>query len=178
MIRGDTLRLSAPFCHPEAAGSRYYWVMENNAPTTTESGNFRSGLLNPNFGSKVKSYMVNPFVKYRGLEVFGVAEKTEGRTATETVSRDVTQYAGEALYRFLGDQLYVGGRYNTVTAELQGIGNEVSIDRAQFGGGWFITPGVLMKAEYVTQKYNDFPTTDIRSGGKFDGFMVEGTVAF
>src|SRR5688500_15122192 len=162
----------------DRAGSRYYWVMENNAPTTTESGSFRSGMLNPNFGSKVKSYIVTPFVKYQGLEVFGVAEKAEGRAATETVNRDITQYAGEALYRFLGDQLYVGGRYNTVTAELQGIGNEVSIDRAQFGGGWFITPGVLMKAEYVTQKYNDFPTTDIRNGGRFKGWMIEGVVAF
>jgi hypothetical protein len=162
----------------DRAGSRYYWVMENNAPTTTESANFRSGMINPNFGSKVKSYMVNPFVKYQAFEFFGVAEKAEGRAASETVNRDVTQYAGEALYRFLGDQLYVGGRYNTVTAELQGIANDVRVDRVQFGGGWFITPGVLMKAEYVNQKYNDFPTTDIRNGGRFKGWMVEGVVAF
>jgi hypothetical protein len=30
----------------------------------------------------------------------------------------------------------------------------------------------------VTQKYNDFPTTDIRNGGKFNGFVIEGVVAF
>jgi len=30
----------------------------------------------------------------------------------------------------------------------------------------------------MTQKYNDFPTTDIRSGGKFNGLMIEGAVAF
>ena len=162
----------------DRAGSRYYWVMENNAPTTTESGAFRSGLLNPNFGSKIKAYMVNPFVKFQGLEVFGVVEKASGRTATETRMRDVTQYAGEALYRFLDDQLYVGGRYNTVEAELQGITNTVSLDRVQFGGGWFITPGVLMKAEWVDQQYNDFPTTDIRNGGRFKGWMIEGVVAF
>ena len=162
----------------DRAGSRYYWVMENDAPTTTESANPTSGAINPGFGSKVKSYMINPFVKYQGLELFGVAEKAEGRRATETENRDVTQYAGEALYRFLGDQLYVGGRYNTVKAELQGIANEVSVDRAQFGGGWFITPSSLMKAEYVNQKYNDFPVTDIRNGGKFKGWIVEGVVAF
>ncbi len=46
------------------------------------------------------------------------------------------------------------------------------------GGGWFVTPNVLAKAEYVNQKYLDFPTTDIRSGGKFNGLMVEGVVAF
>jgi hypothetical protein len=35
-----------------------------------------------------------------------------------------------------------------------------------------------MKAEWVNQKYNDFPTSDIRSGGKFKGYMIEGVVAF
>ena len=46
------------------------------------------------------------------------------------------------------------------------------------GGGWFLTPNILMKAEYVTQKYLDFPSTDIRNGGKFQGYMFEGVVAF
>ena len=48
----------------------------------------------------------------------------------------------------------------------------------QIGAGWFITDNILLKGEYVTQKYNGFAPTDIRSGGKFNGFMVEGTVAF
>ena len=51
-------------------------------------------------------------------------------------------------------------------------------DRFQIGAGWFLTPNVLLKGEYVQQTYNDFPTADIRNGGKFDGFMVEGVVAF
>jgi hypothetical protein len=36
----------------------------------------------------------------------------------------------------------------------------------------------MAKAESVTQRYNDFPTADIRSGGKFHGMTIEGTVAF
>jgi hypothetical protein len=56
--------------------------------------------------------------------------------------------------------------------------NKVSSDRYNVGGGWFITPNVLAKAEWVNQKYNDFPATDIRNGGKFKGFMIEGVVAF
>jgi hypothetical protein len=74
--------------------------------------------------------------------------------------------------------LFVGGRYNTAKGELLGITEKVSVDRSEIGGGWFLTPNVLMKAEWVNQKYNDFPTTDIRNGGKFKGFMVEGVVAF
>jgi hypothetical protein len=163
----------------DRAGSRYYWVMENDAPTTTESSAFRSGLINPGFGSKIKAYMINPFVKYQGLELFGTLEQAKGRTAAETVTRTWKQYAGEAVYRFAADdQLYVGGRYNKATGELAGMANDVSTDRIQLGAGWFITPGLLMKGEWVTQKFTDFPATDIRNGGKFKGFMVEGVVAF
>jgi hypothetical protein len=163
----------------DRAGSRYFWVLENDAPTTTESANFRSGMINPGFGSKVKSYMINPFVKYQGLELFGTLEKASGRAGTEATSRDVNQYAGEMIYRFLkGEQLYVAGRYNKVSGELAGITNDVSVNRSQLALGWFITPGLMLKGEYVTQKYNDFPTLDIRNKAKFNGFMVEGVVAF
>ena len=55
---------------------------------------------------------------------------------------------------------------------------DVTVKRSQIGGGWFLTPNVLTKIEYVQQKYLDFPTTDIRNGGQFKGFMVEGVVAF
>ena len=48
----------------------------------------------------------------------------------------------------------------------------------QIGGGWFVTPNVLAKLEYVNQKYSDFPTTDIRNGGQFKGFMISGGVGF
>jgi hypothetical protein len=30
----------------------------------------------------------------------------------------------------------------------------------------------------VNQLYNNFPTTDIRSGAKFKGFVIEGVVGF
>jgi hypothetical protein len=46
------------------------------------------------------------------------------------------------------------------------------------GGGWFLTPHVLMKAEWVRQKYEGFPPANIRHGGVFKGAMLEGVVAF
>ena len=36
----------------------------------------------------------------------------------------------------------------------------------------------MLKGEYVDQKYKDFPTADYRSGGKFNGYVVEATIAF
>ncbi|MEX2569965.1 MAG: hypothetical protein WD737_01570, partial [Gemmatimonadota bacterium] len=77
-----------------------------------------------------------------------------------------------------GDQLFVGGRYNIARGELAGVADEVSVDRKALSAGWFITPSILMKGEYVTQAYNDFPGMDIRSGGRFDGFVIEGAVSF
>ena len=161
----------------DRAGSRYYFVLENTQ--ATEAAQPWSGLINPGFRYKVHAFMVNPFVKFGGLELFGVAEHASGRAKTETADRSWNQYAGEALYRFFQDEkLYLGGRYNVARGELLGIPAKPEVKRTQAGGGWFITPNVLLKGEYVVQKYDDFPTTDIRSGGKFNGFMVEGVVAF
>jgi len=160
----------------DRAGSRYYSVVDTVGATL--NGAFTSGSLNPGF-NKVRAYMVNPFVKYRGLELFGTLETAKGRMPTETADRTWTQLAGEALVRFAPrEQLYVGARYNTVEGRLRGLAQDVGSDRAQLGAGWFITPIVLLKGEYVTQKYSDFPAADWRNGGKFNGFVVEGVVAF
>ena len=161
----------------DRAGSRYYNVME--AVGATESANFTSGLINPGMRDKVTAVMVNPFVKYRGLELFGIFEQAQGRAANETEERTWNQYAAEALYRFLpNEQVYVGARYNVAKGALAGSGLDVTIDRVQVGGGWFVTPNVLVKAEYVNQGYDGFATTDIRHGGRFNGIMIEGVVAF
>ena len=61
---------------------------------------------------------------------------------------------------------------------LQGSGLDVSLDRIQIGGGWFVTKNVLAKLEYVQQNYSNFAATDIRNGGKFNGLMIEGVIGF
>ena len=162
----------------DRAGSRYFFVLENTTATATAQAS--SGLINPQFRRSVTSYQINPFVKVRGLELFGVIEQAKGiNTATEVQRRTWNQYAAEATYRFFADEMmFLAARYNTAKGELPGMTEKVGADRSQFGAGWFLTPNVLLKGEWVTQKYNDFPTTDIRNGGRFKGFMVEGVVSF
>ena len=161
----------------DRAGSRYYYVMENTA--ATESAQFRSGLFNPGFANKVTAMQINPFVKLRGLEVFGVIERAEGRASVETADRTWNQYAVDAVYRFLPrEQMFAGVRYNTASGEARGITGDVSIDRYEVGGGWFITPSVMMKAAYVNQKYDGFPVSNILNGGKFNGMMLEAVIGF
>jgi hypothetical protein len=160
----------------DRAGSRYYMVVENTA--ATETANAWSGNIRPGFSNEVRTYVVNPFMKYRGLELFGNIETASGRASSEPANRALRQYAGDALYRLFGDQVYVGGRYNTVRGALAGVPNDIAVNRVQIGGGWFITPLLLTKVEWVNQKYEKFPTTDIRNGAQFKGFMVEGVLAF
>jgi hypothetical protein len=85
----------------------------------------------------------------------------------------------DLVYRFMPrEQVYGGLRYNKANGTMAGIPGEVGADRWQVAGGWFVTPNVLMKAEYVTQEYNGFPLANIRHGGKFHGVMLEGVIGF
>src|SRR5690606_14233548 len=97
----------------DRAGSAYWGVVDNDA-----AASFTNGRINPNFRNETSAFQVNPFVKVGGLELFGVLEHAKGKAATEDDTRDVRQYAGDVVYRFLGDKLYVGGRYNVVKGDL------------------------------------------------------------
>ncbi len=160
----------------DRGGSRYYDVMENT--TSNETSNAWSGAIQSGMRDYVTAFVLNPSLYYNGIEIFGNVETHTGASITELSRRTLRQNSIDALYRFADNKLYVGGRYNVVNGNLSGIANEINVNRQQMGGGWFVTPNVLAKLEYVTQKYNNFPTTDIRSGGQFKGVMMEGTVAF
>ena len=122
--------------------------------------------------------MFNGFLKVKGLELFGTYETAKGRTSKETSTRTANQFAGELIYRFAQDRLYIGARYNTVTARLAGFTSDVTIDRVAGAAGWFLTRNVLLKAEIVDQQYKNFPVTDYRSSGKFSGYVIEAVVGF
>ena len=158
------------------AGSRYYYVVEN--PNAVEGTQAWSGDVRPGFSRKVQSVVVNPFVKFHDLEVFGNIEQTKGRTLAETSERKWNHYAAEAVYRMFENRVYVAGRWNTANGQLAGVADKVTVDRIQGGGGWYISPNMVAKIEYVEQKYKSFPATDIRNGAKFNGAVFEAVVSF
>jgi hypothetical protein len=170
----------------DRAGSRFYMVMENSLATL--AGQAWSGLINPNLTREITALQLNPFVKVGGLELFGVIERATGHTANEEITRTWNQYAVDAVFRFLPrEQAYVGVRYNQASGPLTGpavqgkittAGADVSMDRVEITGGWFATRNILTKLGYVQTNYRDFPASDIRNGGKFNGFMVEGVITF
>jgi hypothetical protein len=161
----------------DRAGSRYYLVMENTL--ATPAANFTSGRINPGQTNNITAWVINPFVKFGGLELFGNFEQSTGRAANETVDRTWKNIGGDLVYRFgTYDKFYIAGRYNQVSGPLAGSGLEVSVDRIQVGGGWFVTKNVLAKLEYVSQNYNDFASTSIFREGRFNGLMIEGVIGF
>ena len=179
----------------DRTGSNYQFVMEQNSAnpssaTGAGTGLAFSGRFNPGFGKKINTFMFNGLFKYSGFEFFGTYESASGRTAVETSDRKASQYAVEGIYRFgKTENVFLGVRYNSVTATLannakgSGAGaivynGDVSVNRVALAAGWFMTRNVLLKAEYVSQKYVDFPTADYRSTGKFNGYVIEAVVGF
>jgi len=161
----------------DRAGSRYYFVMEEVGASA--SGNFRSGRVNPGFGTELTSIMINPFVRFKGLEFFGIYENATGKGfGPNPPSRTYNHYAADLIYRFgANEDFYVGGRYSFVDGE-HSSGQDISVDRMQLGAGWFLTKNILAKIEYVNQSYSDFPTGDIFEDGEFNGLMMEAVISF
>jgi hypothetical protein len=206
----------------DRTGSNYQFVMDNTSATVTTA--YTSGRFNPGYRDNLSSFVVNPFIKYKGLEFFGTFERAKGNAAVEngevqysnvnnsnlTVfqklnDRKTTQTAAEVLYRFgKNENFYVGARYIKVSSTIslgqsatttyisQGERFPVDISRTSFGGGWFISDRILLKGEYVRQNYNGFPDafkntststagyqdSSILAGGKFSGFVIQGSIAF
>lgn len=168
----------------DRTGSNYQNVMEQGYAAGAKkayTAMYTSGRFNPGFTGKLDAVMINGFAKYSGLEVFGTYEYAKGRSRNEVDSRVATQFAIEGIYRFGNDEnLFAGARYNVVNSEMRiaGQAEDVKVDRFALGAGWFITKTILMKGEYVNQKYSDFPSVDFRHNGKFNGIAIEAIIAF
>jgi hypothetical protein len=157
----------------DRTGERYYSILVPETAGATGpdiKANFTNGRWGPGGFESVTALMINPFVKFKGLEVFGLYELANGTT---TAKKDFSynQLAIEALYRLgKNEQFYVGGKYNTISNST----NE-NVNRVEVGGGWFITKNVVAKLEYVNQKYN---TTAYTADAGFKGVMFEAAISF
>lgn len=185
----------------DRTGSHYFGVMEPatinglpisigtapSDPTKQAGPKFTSGRLDPDVPNRVMAVTINPFIKYHGAELIGAYEMVSGSNYADVkegkwLKREFTQLAIEANYRFLAEeQMYIGVRNVGLSGEPRGITNngtqaKVKINRTAFVAGWFPTKNLLLKAEVVSQKFKDFPSTDYRNNGKFNGFVIEAVV--
>jgi hypothetical protein len=177
----------------DRAGSRYYNVFDYiAADSSSVSSDDFSGRFDPGF-NKETAFQINPFIKYGGLEFFGVFEQTMGNNGADNRENgQYTQIGAELLYRFGSwDQFYIGGRYNTVSghgdyAEGGSEPDTKTVDRINIGGGWFMTKNILVKMEYVSQQYGEnFRGTwgnpsapNELTEGQFSGVMLEAVISY
>lgn len=150
----------------DRAGARYYNVMQL---ASADGDNFRSGRWDPGSGqTQMNSYMANLFLQFHGLEVFGIYENMKG--VKSSADQHFTQTALQAIYNI--GSFYVGTRLNKVDNN-----DGSTVTRTNFGGGWHMLNNVLVKLDYVTQKYNGAAHGEI-DGGKFDGLVLEAAISF
>lgn len=168
----------------DRAGTRYYNVLYTlpDANGVAEGGP-RDGRFNARF-TKLTALQINPFIKFKGLEFFGIYELANGNNEFTQPQSDTeggfTQLAAELLYRFgTNEKFYIGGRYNTVNGKMRESATEnLDISRLNLGGGWFISKNVLTKLEYVKQSYNGEAWTGRFAGAEFSGVTVEAVISF
>jgi hypothetical protein len=184
----------------DRTGSHYFAVMDPaaiNGTATTITANFTSGRFSPDMTNRVTAINFSPFLKYKGLEIQGGLDLIKGSvyadvSAGKWTKRSWNQVYGEVVYRFLkNEQLYIGTRYISTSGEPSGLTYssadagktvgaqaKVNMNRLAFAAGYFPTKNMLLKLEYVNQKYNDFPWRDYRYESKFSGLMVEAVIGF
>jgi hypothetical protein len=156
----------------DRAGSRYHSVLET---VGEESPSDFLPRFNPGF-PYLTAFQLNPFVKVRGLEFFGVVEVCQGG---QEGAGGYTQLGAELLQRFgRGENLYVGARFNAVNGEATDGGPTQEISRFNIGGGWFLTDNVLTKIEYVTSSYDGAGFTGKFAGAEFNGAVIEAVISF
>ncbi|PHR69225.1 MAG: hypothetical protein COA67_10875 [Lutibacter sp.] len=163
----------------DRAGSRYYNIFRE----VGGSDNFRSGRVNPGFKNET-AFQINPFVKYKGLEFFGILEQTKGLKTKDGFEKGkYTQIGAELIYRFgTSEQLYVGTRYNSVKGHGEYANGttkpeEMKVDRFQLGAGWFMSKNILTKLEYVNQTYDENYGGSL-TNANFKGVVFEAVISF
>jgi hypothetical protein len=182
----------------DRSGSSYFYAVEpqqfnhwqTGLTSTTPVNKPNSGRWSPGFSNKVSTFQLNPFVKFQGLEFFGIYEVAKGGkygnafnpadgTPDNFNARKVNQISGEVIYRFLqNEQLFVGARYNKLSGELENGITDANIVRTSLAAGWYLGKNVLAKLEYVKQNYNDFAPGTFYEDGQFDGLMIEAVIGF
>lgn len=123
------------------------------------------------------------------IKVYGHIGRTQDKdingNAAGTPEETWNYYTGDVVYKFT-PALYGAVRYSGATTDmLNGRETDGKVNRLQVGGGFWLTRNMLMKLEYVTQKYRGFRQGDMVNNNiqawrnpEFDGFVAEVSFAF
>ena len=123
------------------------------------------------------------------LELYGHVGRTQdldiNGSAPGTPEEKWTYYAGDVVYR-INPSLYAAARYsNAAASTLNGAPTDGKVNRIQVGGGLWLSKNLLVKVEYVNQKYSGFAEGQIVNNGiqawrdpQFSGVISEVSFSF
>ena len=160
------------------SGSRYSGVLGNGPEV---------GQLAIGNGQQVTAYQIDAAYKFDPIRLYGMYGNSKDADINGTdagaPAEEWTYYGAEAQWN-LSEVLYLAGRYNQAAAsQIAGASSDATINRIQGGLGFWLTPVVLLKAEYVTQQYHGLPDgyngiPDVGGNPSFSGLLTEFSVKF
>ncbi len=141
------------------------------------------GQVSPQKGQKVTAYQFDGYYNLKPLQVYGQYGYTKDADMNGNAAgspEEAWSYYNASLAYYLTPALYVAGRYSgAVSKKFQGQDADIKVNRIQLGAGVWVTNYMLLKLEYVNQKYEGYPTGNQYAGNaRFHGLLTEFSVAF
>lgn len=165
------------------SGSRYAGVF---GPTSIDADP-DAGQVFMGRGYNVLAYQFDGGIKLAKLSLSGLwgwyrdADTNSGLTAGTPMEK-WTYWGAEAKYD-LTERLWLASRFSAArSAFIRGVSQDGRVGRTQAGFGYKVADGMVFKAEYVDQRYQDFKGTNVAYIGaqdpRFRGVITEFGVKF
>ncbi|HEX2121925.1 MAG TPA: hypothetical protein VHL59_09815 [Thermoanaerobaculia bacterium] len=164
------------------SGERYAGIL---------GGGQAPGGVFPQAGEKFSAAQFDATFDRKGFPVklYGHVGRTQDKdingSAAGAPEESWNYYAGDVKYE-LTSAIYAAARYSSAqTSMLAGNPSDGKVTRIQVGGGLWLTRNLLMKLEYVQQKYSGFATGQMVNNGiqawrdpEFSGVISEVSFSF
>ena len=163
------------------SGERYAGVL---------GGGQAPGGVFPQAGEKFSAAQLDvTFDSSSPIKLYGHVGRTQDKDINGSLAgapeETWSYFAGDVVYK-LTPALYAAARYSGARVDmLQGKETNGAVNRYQVGGGFWLTKNLLMKVEYVNQKYTGFVTGEMVNNGvaawrnpEFRGVITEVSFAF
>jgi hypothetical protein len=178
---------NGPSAYPGFDGTKSYLYAGNRSGSPYSflfDAETDAGTILPKTSQDVGAYMVNLLFQWQATELFLNYDKVEDAdpdgSASDASLKEAWDQMAVDVKQGLGENAYIAVRYNKAQhLKAAGVSSEEEVLRSQVAFGYYLTSSSLLKLEYVSQEYKNFASVgDLRNGGKFSGFIAEGSVHF
>ena len=164
------------------SGERYAGIL---------GGGQAPGNVFPQAGEKFSAAQFDLTYDQKGfpIKVYGHIGRTQDKDINGALAGAPEEtwnyYAADVKYE-ITPAIYAAARYSgATTSKLAGAASDGKVNRIQVGGGYWLSKNVLVKMEYVQQKYSGFANGQIVNNGiaawrepEFSGFISEVSFSF